>query len=70
VGSLDPEPLSERIIQVSAHLPKKEIRAELIEDQVEQILVNQRAYAALQNAFLGVSDEHMMQMFAKYLQTI
>ena len=71
IGSTDPDLLSERIIEYA-----EKVRALEDEDEgpkppsiqkAKPILITIEAYEALREAFSGVSDEHMMQLFVRYM---
>lgn len=71
LGSLDTNILSEKILQtaekIRSALEQGEEAAEQNLEQAEAIAITQQAYEILSVAFEGVSDEHMMQLFAKYI---
>jgi hypothetical protein len=68
LGKLDSGTLSAAILEASAKIPKTEAAPALVEDLAVELKISVDAYAALQQAFSGVSDEHMLQLLVKYLQ--
>lgn len=68
LGHLNGETISAAILEIANAQPPIPTAPQRIEDTAVEILITQDAYAALQNNFAGLSDEHMAQLFAEYLQ--
>lgn len=69
LGELSSEALSERIIQQAGTAVREEgTVAKAFADAAVPFTISVAAYNALKEAFLGVSDEHMMQLFLKSLK--
>lgn len=69
-GELDTEKLSSEIVNLAQEISEADedtnIKGSKF-DLAKSILVTKDAYLALTQAFSGVSDEHMMQLFARYV---
>ncbi len=68
-GSIDKETLSSAIINASkefSEVQEEEAEGEILE-LAEPLLITEEAYLALAEAFNGVSDEHKIQLFARFL---
>lgn len=68
LGTLDSDALSERILEAASEKPEEE------EDEVQvrrelavEVRITIQAYEALSEAFGGVSDEHMVQQFLRFV---
>ncbi len=68
LGKLDTATLSAAILKAAAAVPSAEDSVSVEEDAAIELTIDSDAYAALQRSFSGVSDEHMLQLVAKYLQ--
>jgi hypothetical protein len=69
LGSIDKETLSSAIIEASREFSGVEgekAKGERIES-AEPMIITEEAYSALTEAFNGVSDEHKIQLFARFL---
>lgn len=71
LGNLDKETISSAILKVAdalAKLSEDEKRlAALRQDVARPIVITRDAYDALRHAFAGVSDEHMFQLFLRFV---
>ena len=68
LGSLDTDCVSEAIVAAAQEMPA-EASAHGDEDQAAvSLVITAEAYSALNSAFSGVSDEHMVQLVVKHLQ--
>lgn len=70
LGKFDADKLSSEIIKAAQEVREvdEDIEAEASRlDLAEPILISKDAYLSLRQVFSGVSDEHMMQIFARYI---
>ncbi len=69
LGSLDKETLSSAIMGASREFSgdQEETAEEEGLELAEAVLITEEAYSALAEAFNGVSDEHMIQLFVRFL---
>jgi len=70
LGSLDTDTISQAILQATQEITQMETKeggTSSSEDVAKPIIITTSAYDALSHCFDGVSDEHLMQLFVRFL---